>query len=56
MPISRRKFIELAASFGASLAFPSADSHASTIRWRERRNLFPQGVASGDPHSDSVIL
>src|SRR5436309_9401071 len=56
MPISRRKFIELAASFGASLAFPSAESHASTIRWRERRDLFPQGVASGDPHSDSVIL
>jgi len=56
MPISRRKFIELAASFGASLAFRSADAHASSIQWRERRDLYPQGVASGDPHSDSVIL
>jgi len=56
MPISRRKFIELAASFGASLAFRSGDAHASSIQWRERRDLYPQGVASGDPHSDSVIL
>jgi len=56
MSISRRKFIELAASFGASLAFRSAYAHASTSRWRERRDLYPQGVASGDPHPDSVIL
>jgi alkaline phosphatase D len=56
MPISRRKFIELAASFGASLAFRSASVQASTISWRERRDLYPQGVASGDPHPDSVIL
>jgi len=56
MPISRRKFIQLAASFGASLAFRSTDVRASTIQWRERRDLYPQGVASGDPHSDSVIL
>jgi hypothetical protein len=26
------------------------------MRWEERRDLYPQGVASGDPHSDSVIL
>src|SRR5215217_4275729 len=56
MSISRRKFIEMAASFGASLAFRSAYTHASSIQWRERRDLYPQGVASGDPHSDSVIL
>ena len=56
MSISRRKFIELAASFGASLAFRSSGAHASSIQWRERRDLYPQGVASGDPHSDSVIL
>src|ERR1044071_1205936 len=56
MPISRRKFIQLAASFGASLAFRSTDVHASRIQSRERRDLYPQGVASGDPHSDSVIL
>ncbi len=26
------------------------------MRWQERRDLYPQGVASGDPHPDSVIL
>ena len=56
MSISRRKFIELAASFGASLAFRADFVHASSIPWREQRDFFPQGVASGDPHPDSVIL
>ncbi len=54
--ITRRKFIELAASFGATLAWRSAYSRGSRVRWRERRDLFPQGVASGDPHPESVIL
>jgi len=56
MHISRRKFIELAASFGASLAFRSGYVHASSIQWREQRDFYPQGVASGDPRPDSVIL
>ena len=56
MSISRRKFIELAASFGASLAFRSGYAHASNTQWREQRDFYPQGVASGDPHPDSVIL
>src|SRR6187431_3059304 len=56
MSISRRKFIELAASFGASLAFRSTYAHASSTDWREQREFYPQGVASGDPHPDSVIL
>jgi alkaline phosphatase D len=56
MSISRRKFIEWAASFGASLAFRSSFVHASSIHWREQREFYPQGVASGDPHPDSVIL
>ncbi|HEX6650442.1 MAG TPA: alkaline phosphatase D family protein [Pyrinomonadaceae bacterium] len=56
MSISRRRFIELAASFGASLALRSAYVHASSIQWREQREFYPQGVASGDPHPDSVIL
>src|SRR5438445_9184353 len=54
--MTRREFIEMAASFGASLAWRSADARDSKIVWRERRDLYPQGVASGDPHSDSVIL
>jgi alkaline phosphatase D len=56
MVITRRKFIELAASFGATLAWRSAVARASRIFWRERRDLYPQGVASADPHPDSVIL
>lgn len=56
MTISRRKFLELAAACGASLAFRSRLVRASTIAWTERRDLFPEGVASGDPQADSVIL
>jgi len=54
--ITRREFIEMAASFGACLAWRSAYARDSRVEWRERRDLYPQGVASGDPHSDSVIL
>src|SRR5262245_14471052 len=54
--ITRRKFIEMASSFGASLAWRSTSARDSKISWRERRDLYPQGVASGDPHPDSVIL
>jgi alkaline phosphatase D len=56
MSISWCQFIELAASVGASLAFRSTYARASSTNWRERRDLYPQGVASGDPHPDSVIL
>jgi alkaline phosphatase D len=56
MTISRRRFIQLAAGFGAALAFRSPRAHASVSDWKERRDLYPQGVASGDPHADSVIL
>lgn len=56
MTISRRKFIELASACGAALAFRAGFVHASTVEWTERRDLYPEGVASGDPHPDSVIL
>lgn len=46
----------MAASFGASLAWQSVYARDSKISWQERRDLYPQGVASGDPHSDNVIL
>ena len=48
MTISRRDFIQMAAAMGASLAWAGAEG-ASPSRWRERRDLFPEGVASGDP-------
>jgi alkaline phosphatase D len=53
--ISRRDFIQVAAAMGASLAWAGSEG-ASPARWRERRDLFPEGVASGDPDPHSVIL
>ena len=41
---------------GASAAFASSAARPSTLRWSERRDLYPEGVASGDPTSDGVIL
>src|SRR5215510_9689505 len=54
--LTRREFIEMAASIGAALAWRSAYASDSKIAWRERRDLYPQGVASGDPHPESVLL
>jgi len=55
MALNRRHFIQAAAALGASAAWGGA-VRASRVRWRERRDLFPEGVASGDPDSSSVIL
>src|SRR5881628_2761943 len=55
MTLSRRDFMGAAAALGASLAW-GGPSRPSRVRWRERRDLFPEGVASGDPQSDSVLL
>src|SRR5690348_6520835 len=55
MGISRRDFIQTAAAIGASLAWGGA-ARASRSKWREARNLYPEGVASGEPDSRSVIL
>ena len=53
--LSRRDFIQLAAAIGASLAW-GGPARASRTGWRERRDLYPEGVASGDPDPHSVIL
>src|SRR4051794_29937953 len=53
--ISRRSFLKAAAAMGASVAWVGA-AHGSRIKWRERRELYPEGVASGDPGPHSVIL
>ena len=55
MTLSRRDFIQSAAVMGATLAWGGRAS-ASRINWREQRDLYPEGVASGDPGPDSVIL
>src|SRR5574339_34582 len=55
MTLTRREFVQLAAAMGASLAW-GGSARASTTGWHERRDLYPEGVASGDPDRSSVIL
>ena len=55
MTLDRREFVQLAAAMGASLAW-GGSARASTTGWHERRDLYPEGVASGDPDPSSVIL
>ena len=54
--LDRRQFLKLAAALGATLAAGCAHVGASASGWRERRDLYPQGVASGDPDENSVLL
>jgi len=54
--ITRRRFAAQAAALGAALAFGSSCASAPRAARTERRDLYPQGVASGDPGPDSVIL
>lgn len=51
----RRRFILSAAAMGAAAAW-GARAAPSKLKWTERRDLYPQGVASGDPEPTSVIL
>src|SRR4051812_24806432 len=53
--LTRRSFIEGAAAIGATLVW-AGPAEASRRRWVERRDLYPEGVASGDPEADSIIL
>src|SRR5579863_8060837 len=54
--ITRRAFLGMAAAIGATAAWGSPFGTKSRLAWRERRDLFPEGVASGDPDSNSVLL
>src|SRR5882762_6428565 len=54
--ISRREFLVGAAALGASLAWRGVHPRRSRVHWSERRDLFPEGVASGDPQPDNVLL
>ena len=54
--LDRREFLKLAAALGASLAWGCSTLRPSSSGWRERRELFPHGVASGDPDANSVLL
>ena len=54
--ITRRSFIASAAALGATPVWALPGTAASRHRWVERRDLYPEGVASGDPEPTSVIL
>lgn len=56
MPVTRRDFLKNASMLGASLAFSQGGTRPSAHPWHERRDLYPEGVASGDPRPDSVLL
>ena len=55
MKTDRRAFILSAAAIGAAAAW-SRPARGSGTAWRERRDLYPEGVASGDPDEHSVVL
>jgi len=54
--ITRRSFIEMAAALGATAAWGNPFGTESRTPWRERRDWFAEGVASGDPDDTSVLL
>jgi alkaline phosphatase D len=54
--MDRREFISAAAALGATALWATRSPAASRLAWREDRGLYPQGVASGDPDEQSVIL
>jgi alkaline phosphatase D len=54
--ITRRTFLQTAIALGASAAWGQPLPSRSKVLWHERRDYYPEGVASGDPESDSVLL
>ena len=53
--LSRREFMAMASAMGAAAVWGHSNA-ASRVDWRERRDLYAEGVASGDPTSNSVLL
>jgi alkaline phosphatase D len=54
--VTRRQFIAAAAALSATPVWASPKSARSRVTSNERRDLYPEGVASGDPQPDSVLL
>jgi alkaline phosphatase D len=54
--VNRRHFMSSAAALGATALWASRAPAASRTAWQEARDLYPQGVASGDPEERSVVL
>ena len=53
--MNRRKFFATAAALGAA-ALWAGEGTSARASVREQRSLFPEGVASGDPDTHSVLL
>ena len=54
--MNRRTFTKMAVAIGATAVFGDLPGIPSRLPWHERRDLFPEGVASGDPDNSSVLL
>jgi alkaline phosphatase D len=54
--MTRRSFVEMAVALGATAAWGQPSADRSKTPWRERRDFYAEGVASGDPDSNSVLL
>jgi len=54
--LSRRSFLQTAIALGATAAWGEPFASRSLTSWHERRDFYPEGVASGDPNSNSVLL
>lgn len=54
--VTRRQFLKTAMLVSASSVWAKNLPTASTLSRQERLDLFPEGVASGDPDSNSVLL
>jgi alkaline phosphatase D len=48
--------MEMTVALGAAAAWGQPTVGHSKVSWHERREIYPEGVASGDPESDSVLL
>lgn len=56
MNLSRRKFLQTSFLIGFAVTTKKDWANEIPSLSVERRDLFPQGVASGDPTENSVIL
>src|SRR5579859_5057449 len=54
--ITRRSFFQMAIALGATAAWGQPLATRSKLSWHQRRDFYPEGVASGDPESNSVLL
>ena len=56
MNVTRRKFLQTSFFIGFAITTTKGWANKLPTLAIERRDLFPQGVASGDPMANSVIL